>query len=151
MNRRVLLMKKIICTIIATTIILTFFTGCYKVDRSKYIGTWEFTIELITSNLCDPNYEIDMANWKPKRDTLHYIGKIRRGNTDNELYIEYFKDHSVFAKVNRAGELSGNIIEGYFRKNNNLQLILYNHWDELNCPVDLIIDAVKIKRGGNNE
>jgi len=103
-SQKQIVMQKIILTLVATAIILLFFTSCEKLYRSSYTGKWDFVVEYASWNMAD--------GWV-ERDTTYYLGKISIGATYNKLKIEYLENTKITMELNECGELDKEFEDHY--------------------------------------
>jgi len=91
-------MKKITLTLVATVVILFFFTGCDKYHRDRYTGTWEFVTE---KNFYIGRYDTGLV--EIKRDTIYHLGIISLGNYENNIIIQYTENDTINAYLDQNG------------------------------------------------
>lgn len=75
--------------------------GCEKKPfdhRNKYIGKWDFDVVID---------EFNMSSGTTFHDEVSYSGRIKYGDADDEIIIQYTENHSVILKVNEDEELTG--------------------------------------------
>ena len=127
---KIVMKKNTLTLVIATVVILFFFTGCDKYHRNRYTGTWDFVTERVYYNAIGSDVE--------KRETVYYKGKIIKSeseNLENGLLIQYTAENEVYAWVEKNedkivylytlnGEFAGKYPSGKI-DDNNLYLNLY--------------------------
>jgi hypothetical protein len=108
--------------------------------RDKWVGDWDF--ETISTS-----WQMD---WPQSIvDTLYFTGKIFIGDEDNQLSINYLKDHCYVIKVNEEGGFSEGGTEyvfGQFEGEDKV-LIETRHGGH-GGNVQETIGGTKIKKGG---
>ena len=91
-------MKRILKLLILSIFIFSF--ACCKSDiRSKYIGDWQFSVEMTKLNIDSIGHF-----WQ---DTVLYDGKIINGNCDNEIVIQYTEEYFISLNTDEHGTLYG--------------------------------------------
>jgi len=142
-NKIRIMKKKSITLLIVVIIVLIFSTGCERLHRGQYTGTWEFLVIL----------EIWDQGSGLKYDTTHYLGKISRDIVYNKLKIEYLKDTKITMEVNECGELNKDFDDPYefafgqFYGNDYVQIKL--GWKALGGGYSYFIEG--IKKGGRKK
>ncbi len=104
--------------------------------RNKFIGNWKFKVERTELNTDSIGYYY--------HDSLTFIGKIKYGNSDNDLLIEYSSDNSIILKIdneNKLYDFPTHYCSGEFDGNDRLHL--YLRWGGLGGGVTHIVDGEK--------
>jgi len=118
---------------------LVIINGCKKKPfnyRNKYVGDWEFTVEITEVNTDSLGYYY--------HDTISYVGEIYYGNEDDELLITYTDKNSITLKIDREEILSGfptKYSSGAFDGNEKIKL--YLRWGGLGGGITHSISGVK--------
>lgn len=118
---------------------LVIFFSCEKESkdyRDKYTGNWDFTVELTKVN-------IDSIG-QYEQDSVLYSGKIIKGNTENEINIQYAESENIILVVGEFGEMSGfptQYCSGNFEGESKIHL--YLRWGGLGGNITHIVDGVK--------
>jgi len=145
-----IVMKKIRLTlVVATVVILFFFSGCDKDIRDKYTGDWEFVTE---------------KQWQTykggviittKCDTLYYTGSITSGSSEHELLIQYTKSDVITTFIDKKGGIyvpscpcaGYACTRGDFEGENRMNLHFGFNWDyQENREVHKIVGTKKERR-----
>jgi hypothetical protein len=104
--------------------------------RNKYIGDWEFNIDITEFNTSSVGYYY--------HDSLTYMGQIKYGNEDDNLLIEYSSNNSITLKIDKENILTGfptAYCGGEFDGNNKLHL--YLRWGGLGGRITHVVDGEK--------
>lgn len=77
---------------------LLLLSGCKKKIfdyRNKYLGTWNFEVEITERNTLFTGYSYHQI--------VNYKGKIEYGNSNDELKITYLPQNTIFLKIDSNG------------------------------------------------
>ena len=113
--------------------------GCEKElfdYRNKFIGDWEFKVERSEINTNSIGYSY--------HDSLSYSGRIKYGDADDDLFIQYSDENSITLKIDKENQLSDfptHYCSGEFEGNNKLHL--YLRWGGLGGGITHIVDGEK--------
>ena len=87
---KIVMKKNTLPLVIATVVILFFFTGCDKYHKNSYIGTWEFVTErtLYDASSLPPYVPIEI-------NTFVHLGTINLGDKEDALMIKYSENDEI--------------------------------------------------------
>jgi len=92
-------MKKITTTLTAIILMIFLIMGCDKYHRDRYTGTWDFVITKYIHEYDDLGIFV-----KTEYDTIYsYTGKIKLGNYENNLIIQYSENDEIIVHVDNDG------------------------------------------------
>jgi len=144
-----------ITLVVATGIVLFFFTGCDKYHRDRYIGDWDFMTERVYYA------SIDTHNIPIRIDTIYYSGKISLG-PGSALLIQYTENDEISAYMSASNPKSfyaGPPLtyknpgeppppNGYFESKDKLRLqLIWGHFNINERDMHEYIYGTKTKKG----
>ena len=142
-------MNRVTLILVSILILLFFFVSCDKYHRNRYVGDWEF----VTKRSYEGVFE--------KSETINYSGKIRFGNSDNEIFIKYTEndeisawleemDNHMYIHTLSRASYGGKYSSGSFDDKNNMS-IYYSYRTATDSNGINIIDIIGDKITGTKK